>query len=150
MNKAVYALSLFLTLAPSAHAHQIFRCKDAKQKISAVLTLENETGALKKITAVSTLSGFYNTQFGAGMGHGKSWEVSELNKTYWYQVESKPAITVFTRDTKDGTTDYHFTFSQDLLGQAFDGRKVNGWLDPDAPEGGGYSFDFICSSTGSI
>lgn len=145
-------LATFVALAffgNIAHAKQIFRCTDKAQGVTATVTLTNETSPIEQVKATSKVVGFWRESSRLGTGGESSINSSDLNPIYEYQVEGKKAVTVWTEDKYQNSITYHFTFSKELLGAAFDSRKVNGWIDPDYPEGGGHPLDLICSSTGS-
>jgi hypothetical protein len=146
-------LVLILLSSSMAGATQTFKCTGndtAKNKLAVTLKLENETSAdIGNITASSVIKGFYKESSKYGVGLPSTIKTDAVSPTSEDQVEGKPAITVWTEEARDSSVIYTFTFSREILGVAFENRKVNGWIDPDAPEGGGYPLDLRCSSKGS-
>ncbi|MBI4403076.1 MAG: hypothetical protein HY537_02885 [Deltaproteobacteria bacterium] len=80
------------------------------------------------------------------LGKGKFWESDMLGKVFWYQHSNKPTMTVAFEDKEQTAITYRFYMNTDQLGKSFKNGKGHLWIDPDAPEGGGWPVELLCNS----
>ncbi len=95
-------------------------------------------------TATLVTSGVWKKE--GKLGKGKFWEVDMLGKAYWNQHGNKPTMTVAFDDESQDDINYRFYMNTDQLGKNYEKETGYLWIDPDAPEGGGWPVDLICSS----
>jgi hypothetical protein len=145
-------LSLLLVLSLSAHAEQRLNCyqvnKDGSKMEDGVtvrVLLQNETGPVKKITGKISTTGVWKKT--SGWGKGEMWLSDQLNKIYEYQHGDKPTVVFHFTDVEQQSIEYRFYFNNENLGQKVKGVHGHLWVDPDAPEGGGWPHDLKCNSS---
>lgn len=146
-------VSLLLVVAGlSAHAEQRLNCYEVEKdgtKIKSGVTvravLQNENGPVKNITGTISSTGVWKKS--SKWGKGTSWDSDQLDKMYEYQHGDKPTVIIQFEDSVNASIIYSLYFNNEILGKKIKDAYAHFWVDPDAPEGGGWPHDMKCNST---